>query len=162
MDIAAPDDRLAASTSHRTPIERILLELLGTVMVLGAIGTLFFNWLGVYLVFFGETPEVTRESVITYQVAVAAGILGTVLAVLGSAWRNGGRPGRTVWWHGFAAVVGPGRGAGVPRRLRHPRPGARTARRSGLLLRQQRLRGRLSERVVNARRDATTPVEEWY
>jgi hypothetical protein len=106
MDIAAPDDRLAPSPSSSARIGRILLELLGTVVVLGAIGTLFFNWLGVYLVFFGETPEVTRESVITYQAAVGAGILGTLLAVVGSAWRNDGRPGRTVWWHAFATVVG--------------------------------------------------------
>jgi len=97
---------MSTQATTRTRVAPILLEVAGALVAPGAIVFLFFNWLDVYLVFFGETAVVTPEAVRSYQVAVGAGILGTVLALAGSTWRGRGAPRRTVWWHGLVALVG--------------------------------------------------------
>jgi len=82
-----------------------IVEVLASALALGAIGALFFNWLDVYLVFFGETPVVTPEHVHTYHVALLALAVGIVLAFVAAGLRRHA-PTRSMWWHGLVLVVG--------------------------------------------------------
>lgn len=70
---------------------------LASVVAVFALGRLAMNWLDVYLVFFGEQPEVEPSNVIVYRVwgaiALAALVTGAVAHVLNRRRRVLG----TVW-----------------------------------------------------------------
>jgi peptidoglycan biosynthesis protein MviN/MurJ (putative lipid II flippase) len=83
-------------------IRRVPWALVATVLASGlalvAIGNLMSNWLDVYLVFFGEQPQVMPSNVAAYRVwgtiivlALVAGVLSHVLnrrrRVLGTVWQ---------------------------------------------------------------------------
>lgn len=82
-------------------IRRVPWAALSTVLASGvavvAIGNLVSNWLDVYLVFFGEQPQVLPSNVAAYRVwgtivvlALAAGVMAHLLSrrrrVLGTVW----------------------------------------------------------------------------
>jgi hypothetical protein len=83
----------------------ITLEVLGSLLALAAIPVFFFNWLDVYLVFFGETPTVEAWNVTVYRIALALLAGGTLLALGALYWRRFPL-GRSAYWHGFVLVLG--------------------------------------------------------
>ena len=78
---------------------------LASVVALLAIGKLAANWLDVYLVFFGEQPEIDPANVAAYRVwaaiALAALLCGAVAHMLNSARRMLG-----TFWQGLLVIVG--------------------------------------------------------
>jgi hypothetical protein len=83
----------------------ISLEVLGSLVALAAIPLFFFNWLDVYLVFFGETPTVEDWNVTAYRVALGILAAGTVMALGACYWRRFPL-GRSAYWHGFVLILG--------------------------------------------------------
>ncbi|NYI77434.1 hypothetical protein [Nocardioides panzhihuensis] len=72
---------------------------LASVVAVYALGKLAMNWLDVYLVFFGEQPEVESSNVVTYRVwgaiafvALVSGVVTHVFnplrRVLGTVWQT--------------------------------------------------------------------------
>ena len=78
---------------------------LASVVALLAIGNLGMNWLDVYLVFFGEQPEIDPANIAAYRVwgaiALAALLCGAVAHMLNPDRRMLG-----TFWQGLLVVVG--------------------------------------------------------
>ena len=91
--------------SRKTNWPSVTVEVLGSVLALSAIPAFIFNWLDVYLVFFGETPIVEPWNVTIYRVALGILAGGTVLALGACYWRRFPL-GRSAYWHGFVLVLG--------------------------------------------------------
>lgn len=80
---------------------------LASVVVVVALGNLVMNWLDVYLVFFGEQPEIEPSNVAAYRVwgaiAVAALLCGVVAHVLNRRRRVIGS-----FWQALLVISGTG------------------------------------------------------
>lgn len=78
---------------------------LASVVAVLAIGKLAMNWLDVYLVFFGEQPEIDPANIAAYRVwaatALAALLCGALTHMLNSDRRMLG-----TFWQGLLIVVG--------------------------------------------------------
>ena len=83
----------------------LVATALASVVALLAIGKLAANWLDVYLVFFGEQPEIDPANVAAYRVwvaiALAALLCGAVAHMLNPARRMLG-----TFWQGLLVIVG--------------------------------------------------------
>ena len=123
MTRTASQTHPAAESGHARKPQAlsISLEVLGSLLALSAIPLFLFNWLDVYLVFFGETPTVEDSNVTVYRVA---------LGLLAAGTRPGA--GRLLLEAVPARALGllarlrahprHRRGAGLPRRLRAQLP----------------------------------------
>ncbi len=107
MSRTASQTHPAAESGHARKPQAlsISLEVLGSLLALSAIPLFLFNWLDVYLVFFGETPTVEDSNVTAYRVALGLLAAGTVLALGACYWRRFPL-GRSAYWHGFVLVLG--------------------------------------------------------
>ncbi|MET8523165.1 hypothetical protein [Nocardioides sp. NPDC004968] len=83
----------------------LVTTALASVVALLAIGKLAMNWLDVYLVFFGEQPEIDPANIAAYRVwgaiALAALLCGAVAHMLNPDRRLLG-----TFWQGLLVLVG--------------------------------------------------------
>jgi hypothetical protein len=97
----------AATTPHdsagRARWKPVATETVMSLLALLSIGGLFFNYLNVYLTFFGESVTVTRTDVRWYQFFVGLLIVAVVGSFAASIWRGGTK---SKVWHALVALLG--------------------------------------------------------
>ena len=97
----------AATDPHasavRNPWKPVATEIVMTLLALLSIGGLFFNYLNVYLTFFGEPVTVTPTDVHWYRFFVGLLVVSVVGSFAASIWRGGTK---SKVWHAFVALVG--------------------------------------------------------
>ncbi len=87
----------------RAPWKPAVTELVMSLLALVSIGGLFFNYLNVYLTFFGESVTVTPTDERWYQFFVGLLIVAVVGSFAASIWRGGTK---SKVWHAFVAMLG--------------------------------------------------------
>ena len=81
----------------------VVAETVMSLLALVSIGGLFFNFLNVYLTFFGDPVTITPTDVHWYWFFVGLLIVSVVGSFAASIWRGGTK---AKFWHALVALIG--------------------------------------------------------